>query len=412
MSKRFISLFLALVIALSVVAIAPVSAAETDNSAETSANNDWYEVYDDAIWYGYYKSFGNPYYNYTDSIYTPIKFLLHDLDFNGIPELIIYNGAGSVAQGHIYYVHTVKNGSLYYCGSIHNYYPTLFHHMNSSYKGLYCAGGRMGIGFLDYYYMRNYKIIRKEVLFSDDQTNADHSIKRTVRNKTLYNAYKKATKTDKNDYYFGRTERYPAKEYTRSEIYNMGYNNWVGKYQYLAIPKINKFENVSNGVKLSWKAVKGAEKYKVYMKAGSSWKTVGTTKSTSIVHKTDKSGKTYTYTIKCISADGSRATSQFISAGFKNKFIATPKLRSIKNTSSGVRFVFHQVNGASKYRIYRKTSGTSWTKVSYVSSKKDYFLDKTAKKGKTYTYTVRCVSSDGKKHVSGYDKTGLTIKRK
>ena len=151
--------------------------------------------------------------------------------------------------------------------------------------------------------MKNYKLIRKQVLFADDQTNADRSIKTTVMNKTLYNAYKKATKTDKNDYYFKRKLRYPAKEYTRAEIYNMGYNNWVGKYQYLAIPKINKFENVNNGVKLSWKAVKGAEKYKVYMKAGSSWKTLGTTTGTSIVHKTDKSGKTYAYTIKCVSAE-------------------------------------------------------------------------------------------------------------
>ncbi len=409
MTKRIVSLIMVLVLSLSVLAVAPVSAAQVDDYAETSASNDWYSIYDDAIYYGDYKYLGNKY--YSDM---PSEFFLYDLDFNGTPELIISDGSRLLYKGSNHYVYTVINGNITYCGSLGDCLPKFFNHMNSSYKGLYCESNIDGLAWCDYYYMKNNKVVKKEIVHIDaiDNISLGKPIKTTVYDKTLYSAYKKATKANKNDYWSGRTPKYPLETYTRSEIYSMGWDKFVGKYQYLAIPKVKKFENVNGGVKVTWNSVKGAENYRLYVKSGSSWKTVGTTKGTSYTHKTSNSGKTYTYTVKCLSADKKRSTSRFISAGLKNKFIATPKLRSIKNKSDGVRFVFHQVKGAAKYRIYRKTSGTSWKKVGDVSSKKDYFLDKTAKKGVKYTYTVRCVTSDGKKHVSGYNKTGLTITRK
>lgn len=125
----------------------------------------------------------------------------------------------------------------------------------------------------------------------------------------------------------------------------------------------------------------------------------------------DESGVTNVYTVRCVSGDGSKYMSGYVKAGFSHTYIATPRLRSVKNRSDGIRFVFYQVEGAPKYRIYRKTAGTSWKKIADVSNKKDYYLDKTAKSGVEYTYTVRCILSNGKKHVSSYDKNGLTIVR-
>ncbi len=409
MTKRIVSLIMVLVMSLSVLAVAPVSAAQVEDCAETSANNDWYNLYYDFIYNKKYLSMNNYYFGtYSE----PILFMLHDMDFDGNPELLTTNGEFSMA-GRTNYVYTIYNGSVIYVGHVGSRTAQMFYHMNSSHRGLYSQDGNMGWYGCNYYYMKNYEIASKNVITTD--TNTASKPKISVKNSTMYSAYKKATSYDKG-YYNGtglREPNYVLKGYDWCDVfYTLGWDKFVGKYQYLAIPKVKKFENVNGGVKVTWNSVKGAENYRLYVKSGDSWKTVGTTTGTSLTHKTSNSGKTYTYTVKCLSADKKRSTSRFISAGFKNKFIATPKLRSIKNKSDGVRFVFYQVKGATKYRIYRKTSGTSWKKVGDVSSKKDYFLDKTAKKGKKYTYTVRCVTSDGKKHVSGYNKTGLTITRK
>jgi len=128
MTKRLISLIMVLVLSLSVLAVAPVSAAEVEDYAQISANNDWYSVYDDAIYYGDYKYLGNKYYNER-----PHEFFLHDLDFNGIPELIICDGPISYNfPDYDYYVYTVKNGNIIYCGGVSCVFARFFDHMNSS----------------------------------------------------------------------------------------------------------------------------------------------------------------------------------------------------------------------------------------------------------------------------------------
>ena len=184
------------------------------------------------------------------------------------------------------------------------------------------------------------------------------------------------------------------------------------KNQYIAVPKITKFENVSGGTKITWSKVAGASKYRLYVKSGSSWKALITAVGTSYTHKNLKSGSTYTYTIRCISSDGKRFTSGYHSAGFKNKYIAVPALKSAKNTSSGIRIDFSKVTGASKYRIFRKVSGGSWKTLANIGNSESYYIDKSAKNGVTYYYTVRCISLDGKKFESGYNAAGIKIKCK
>ena len=301
MFKRFISVFLVLVMMLSVFAVVPASAYESDDYAETSADNDWYTLYDDFI----YKAL---YYNYA-KFYNdiPIKFMLHDMDFDGNPELVATNGTFVMAGGgnHVF---TIKNGSVVFAGTVGFRSAYMYYHMNSSYRGLYCQDGNMGGYTCVYYDMKNYKIRNTTVFTSAVEVQGYPDI--SVFNSSLYKAYKNATVYDKTQYdCFGmRKFRYRLDGYTRSEIYNsLGYNNFVKKFQFQAIPKVKKFENVQGGAKITWNSIKGAEKYKVYVKSGSSWKTVGATTDTSFIHKTAKSGTTYTYTVKCISADETRA---------------------------------------------------------------------------------------------------------
>ncbi|MBR2715542.1 MAG: leucine-rich repeat protein [Ruminococcus sp.] len=194
--------------------------------------------------------------------------------------------------------------------------------------------------------------------------------------------------------------------------YTSGYNTTGYNNTYIAQPKITKFENVNGGTKITWGKVAGASKYRVFKKTKSGWSTIATTTANSYTYKISSSNTTNTYTVRCLSSDGKKYTSSYNKTGYAYKYIATPKLRAISNTSSGVKLTYYKVSGAPKYRVYRKTGSGSWSKIADVSNKYDYYVDKTAKKGVKYTYTVRCVSSNGKSTVSGYDSKGLAITRK
>ena len=84
----------------------------------------------------------------------------------------------------------------------------------------------------------------------------------------------------------------------------------------------------------------------------------------------------------------------------------TPALKTPENVTSGINVSWNKVDGAQKYYVYRKTSGTSWSRIAEVTSTS--YVDKTAKSGSTYTYTVRAVN---KGIAGGYDKNGKSIKR-
>ena len=172
----------------------------------------------------------------------------------------------------------------------------------------------------------------------------------------------------------------------------------------LATPRVTKLENTAAGVKLTWGKVSGAAKYRVYYNNGSSWVKLADTASTSYVHKSVKNAKKYTYTIRCLSSSGA-TISDFNHSGWAITFIKAPAAPTLKNTKKGVQLTLKKVSGATKYRIYRKVGSGSWIKI---ADAKTSYVDKTAKKGTTYTYTVRCLNKNGKL-ISGFNN-GASIK--
>ncbi len=67
------------------------------------------------------------------------------------------------------------------------------------------------------------------------------------------------------------------------------------------------------------------------------------------------------------------------------------------------------VKGTTGYYVYRKTASLTWVRITVVGGTNNTtFLDKTAKKGTTYTYTVRAVygstTSAYNTGISCYDK--------
>ena len=86
----------------------------------------------------------------------------------------------------------------------------------------------------------------------------------------------------------------------------------------------------------------------------------------------------------------------------------TVELKSIVNSVSGPKITWTPFSTATEYYVYRRASDEkSWTRIATLGANAKTHTDKTAKSGKTYTYTVKCAEG---KFVSLYDKTGLTIK--
>ena len=175
----------------------------------------------------------------------------------------------------------------------------------------------------------------------------------------------------------------------------------------LATPKISKAESVYGGVKLTWSKVKGAEKYRVYYKGSKGWTRMVDTTSTAYTDKAVSSGKNYTYTVRCISADAKRFTSGYNGKGKSIKYVAAPEISKLESVNGGVKISWNKSNGAEKYRVYYKGS-KGWTRLADTTS--TAYTDKAVSSGKNYTYTVRCINSSANKFTSGYNGKGKSIK--
>ena len=174
----------------------------------------------------------------------------------------------------------------------------------------------------------------------------------------------------------------------------------------LDTPKITKTENVYGGVKLSWNKVNGAEKYRVYYKSRTGWKRMGETTSTSFIDKDVTSGKSYTYTVRCISANSKRFTSGYDSKGTRATYVASPEITKLENIYGKTKITWNKVNGAEKYRVYVRRNN-KWTR--FCDTTSNSATDTIVTSGKTYTYTIRCINSSATKFTSGYNAGGKSI---
>ncbi len=210
----------------------------------------------------------------------------------------------------------------------------------------------------------------------------------------------KAVSSGKNYTYTVRCLSADAKRFTS------GYDSKGTTAKYIAAPEISKAESVNGGVKISWNKSNGAEKYRIYYKGSKGWTRLADTTSTSYTDKAVSSGKNYTYTVRCISADAKRFTSGYNGKGKSIKYVAAPKISKTEATYNSVKISWGKVNGAEKYRVYVK-NGKSWKKLADTTS--TTFNDKNVSAKKTYIYTVRCINSSANKFTSGYDSKGVTV---
>lgn len=220
----------------------------------------------------------------------------------------------------------------------------------------------------------------------------------------------------KNGEYYRYTVRATTENRGSNVTYPGGYNQTVlsgfdptGLYlKYVATPKLISVTNASTGLQIKWNAVSGATKYRVYRRgAGAkSWYYLGEVKGTTYTDTgiSSSSGKYYRYTIRAVSG----YYSGFDTNGLYLMRLSDPVLISARSSTAGITVKWRAVAGATYYNVYRKTPGKTWQRVAALSGGKTaQYVDKTAKKGVTYTYTVRACCG---KTISSYNAKGLTCK--
>ena len=133
----------------------------------------------------------------------------------------------------------------------------------------------------------------------------------------------------------GKTYTYTVRSINSSATkFTSGYDSKGKTVKYISAPKITKAESVNGGVKISWNKSNGAEKYRVYYKGSKGWTRLADTTSTSYTDSKVSSGKTYTYTVRCINSSATKFTSGYDSKGVT---VTTPVKPSVKPTKTTIK---------------------------------------------------------------------------
>ena len=200
------------------------------------------------------------------------------------------------------------------------------------------------------------------------------------------------------DYDVKNNTKYTYTVRAQNEAGSGSYNKTGVTTVFVSAPVPTKLENTSSGIKVTWKKVSGADNYYLYRKeltdSSSKWVKVSKLKSkvTSYVDEDVKSGKDYAYKMKAVNGSYKSDFTEPVDIPHIKR-LKTPAAKSVASSKSGVTVKWGKVTGAEGYYVYRKTGSGEYTKIATVEgNSKVSYLDKTAKKGKTYIYKIRAYS--------------------
>lgn len=208
----------------------------------------------------------------------------------------------------------------------------------------------------------------------------------------------------------GKTYYYKVKAIASSSSANSAYSEILSGKRICAQPDLVVKISTSTGKpSLSWDKVSGAKEYKVYRATSKSgeYKLIKTTTSTSYKDTSAKVDDDYWYRVDVVGkTDG---TDNKKESPVKIHTTCAKPSASIKLSSNKPKLSWKEVEGTTKYYVYRATSKSGkYTKVKTTTSLS--YTDTSAKKGKTYYYKVKAVASNSSAN-SAYS-TVVKIKRK
>ena len=157
--------------------------------------------------------------------------------------------------------------------------------------------------------------------------------------------------------------------------------------------KISAATTKSTSIKLSWKAVEGADSYRVYVAKDGAWKVLksGVTGTTFTV-KDLTAGKSYKFAVKAF--NGKVAAKTFTTATLKTAPGVTKSIKASRGYTS-VKLTWNKVTGADGYRVYIAQNG-KWVQVRK-SGASNTFTKTGLKSGKSYKFAVKAYTKDGDK---------------
>lgn len=159
----------------------------------------------------------------------------------------------------------------------------------------------------------------------------------------------------------------------------------------LSQPNLLEVVNKSQGIRVTWQQVSGADGYKVYRKTSDKeFSLLTTIEDGEILTYTDssaKSGVKYTY---AVSAYDSEKESSYDSKGMSVTRLSQPVLGEVKTLSSNkLKVTWNKVEGAEGYYVYRKVEGGTWSKIQTIKDPdKLYFNNAYLNANTTYYYSV------------------------
>ncbi len=183
----------------------------------------------------------------------------------------------------------------------------------------------------------------------------------------------------------------------------------LGKVKSLKVSK-----TYTASLKLTWKKVTGAEKYKVqYSTDGKKWTTL-TTEKTSLTVKKLKSGKAYRFRIRAAAGKYYGSYSSVVKSATK---VAAGKLKSLKSSkSAAITAAWTKISGADGYQLYLSTSKKFTEKTTKkVTVKKNKTVKTTVKKlkkNKKYYVKIRGYKTVNSKKVFGAFSAVKSVKTK
>lgn len=165
-------------------------------------------------------------------------------------------------------------------------------------------------------------------------------------------------------------------------------------------------KNLAQGISLSWNADSSASLYGVYRTQGKNKTLLARVSKTSYTDKAVKNAESYTYSVVALNKKGktlSKSNDDSITR------LSRPAFTSYSNTVSGIKLSWTKSEGATFYRIYRRTgSSKKWKHVAKISAGSLSYTDKKVSPDSSYTYIIKGYTSDSVSCTSSRLKADFT----